>query len=112
MFHFIVRIFSRLFHEKKYTFFKYHITAVVLFAVIYWIQDEIIYSYPELGTRLGYINKKSKQINSLYYWFWFSLVTQTTVGYHGPKLKKIPPNIIFTNIIQLLSILLITAYTV
>lgn len=113
--------FSRLFQRKKYNFFKYHIGAVILFALLYWIQDKLIYLYPTLGTYLGYIDNTSKQntdINSLYYWFWFSLVTQTTVGYHGPmsekmtgvSFKKIPPNIVYTNILQLLSILLITAH--
>lgn len=121
---------------KKNWFFSSHKTlliitnllACLIFAILYYLMDYIISYYPNFSEKylLQELNK-SQQKNSnnqiftlkppLYY-LWFSLITQTTVGYTGMlsldnksqnfvHMRSTPFKIL--NIIQLLSILIIPA---
>lgn len=76
-----------LFSKDKKTFFTLNMIAVVVFAMLYMVQDHFICSYPELAKTVRFIRKDydaSKDTpNSFLYYIWFSLVTQTTVGYSG-----------------------------
>mgnify|MGYP006198855495 FL=1 len=103
--------------NKKMRFLAYHFGAIIIFGLLYWIQDIFLSNYQELGGNLGF-GHTSPPADSLYYWMHFSALTQTTVGYAGPvtgKGKTIPFNIIpnniykFINMIQLLSVFWITA---
>lgn len=121
---------------KKNWFFSSHKTlliitnllACLIFAILYYLMDYIISYYPNFSEKylIQELNK-SQQKNSnnqiftlkppLYY-LWFSLITQTTVGYTGMlsldnksqnfvHMRSTPFKIL--NIIQLLSILIIPA---
>lgn len=121
---------------KKNWFFSSHKTlliisnllATLIFAILYYLMDYIISNYPNFSEKylLQELNK-SQQKNSnnqifilkppLYY-LWFSLITQTTVGYTGMLslddkshnfvyMKSEPFKIL--NILQLLSIFVIPA---
>ena len=121
---------------KKNWFFSSHKTLLIIsnlltsliFAILYYLMDYIISYYPNFSEKylLQELNK-SQQKNSnnqiftlkppLYY-LWFSLITQTTVGYTGMlsldnkslnfvHMRSTPFKIL--NIIQLLSILIIPA---
>ena len=76
--------FIALLNKKGYKFFKYQLVSVVIFSVLYWFAEYILKSYPELSRKLyfGY-EKSTNQLNPYYYWLWYSLITQTTVGYGG-----------------------------
>lgn len=70
---------TRMFSVKKskrvmlqYHFLQYHFGAIILFGLLYWLQD-IVYTY--------YISTERTKINNLGDWIWFSAITQTTVGY-------------------------------
>tara|TARA_Y100001980_G_C14514462_1_gene289829 strand:+ start:882 stop:1268 length:387 start_codon:yes stop_codon:yes gene_type:complete len=99
---------------------------IIFFACLYYLDDFIISYYPEFSKK--YLlkkdineNKKNEKfytIKPYYYYLWFSIVTQTTVGYGGidkvdgrsesfVNIKSIPYKII--NIFQLLSILITPA---
>ena len=74
-------------------------------------------NYPTFMENMG-MGKTHPPANSINYWLWFSLVTQTTVGYGAPEdihgkthgYNSISNNILkILNIMQLLSIVFITA---
>lgn len=112
-------LFAALFKNKnKMRFVKYNFIVIFVFALLYWLQEKFIYTYPELSYNLGFGSTNSN-ISGFYYWLWFSALTQTTVGYSGPvtpKGENVPfeqiPNRIykFLNLLQLLSIFF-TLYT-
>ena len=57
------------------------IFLTAFFAFLYWISDIFLDKYPEIGKkyRLGSI----EQVDTFYSYFYFSLITQTTVGFGG-----------------------------
>lgn len=104
-------------------FFYINLGLVVLFAFLYYIQDVFITNNMGLARKLYLIDdtKDGKDYKdepgTLFYYLWFSLMTQTTVGYNGfessrtgkqmPFMKE--PNRLakIINMIQLISILFI-----
>lgn len=110
---------------KKFNlrFFWLNVSAVILFAFLYWIQDIFITRNQKLAEELHLLDKNrtsdtySNKTSTFAYYLWFSLITQTTVGYGGtinsvsgkPVSYIESPNrlIKFLNMLQLLSILLI-----
>lgn len=113
-----------LLHGKSGRFFRYHIYAVVVFAVMYKLFDEIICRFPSASKEFGLGRKTGQDAtkpadtplepDSLLYWMWFSLVTQTTVGYDAgmsvPTSKITNQAYKVVNFVQLISIFGITAY--
>lgn len=103
---------------KSGSFLKWHIGAVVVFAAFYKGFDEFMSRFPATSKHIG-LGETHPPADSLIYWLWFSLVTQTTVGYSGSQTTT-GTNIPFAkitnhaykaiNIVQLLSIFGITAY--
>ena len=119
--YYLINLFTK--NGKKFLFF--HILAVFVFAFLYYIQDYFITNNFELAKKLYLVDKdihqsKDDEVNSFYYYFWFSLITQTTVGYSGILNEKSGQSIPFSkihersykiiNISQLLSIFFITAF--
>lgn len=97
-------------------FISAQIIASIIFAVLYYIQDNVIYNYTDLSAKIGLINDDFKiedhNHNNLLYWIWLSVIIQSTVGNNLPfstKGNNIYPII---NILQLTSIFGITAYYV
>ena len=81
MLHFIYTVlFSK---NKRIRFLTYHIASIVIFSLLYWSSNIFIESYPEFSKKsgLGYADPQPK---SLFYWLYFSAITQTTIGYSGP----------------------------
>lgn len=98
-------------------FLKYNIIATFIFAFLYWIQDVLLTKYPNFSTEL-YLGKSSPPAVSFQYYLWYSLITQTTVGYGGmllangdsvpyQKITEVPLKVL--NFIQLFSIFYIAA---
>ena len=103
--------------SKKMRFLKYHIYSVIIFGLLYWIQDKIVNDYPKWFIKYGF-GQSVDRPDSFFYWIWHSLVTQTTVGYSGAasshgkhiSFNKITNNVYkILNTFQLLSIFFITA---
>ena len=103
--------------SKKMRFLKYHIYSVIIFGLLYWFQDNIVNDYPKFFIKYGF-GQSVDRPDSFFYWMWFSLVTQTTVGYSGAvgsdgsqiAFNKITNNVYkILNTLQLLSIFFITA---
>ena len=103
--------------SKKMRFLKYNIGAVIIFGLLYWLQDVFMSRYPKLGKEL-YLGKATPPSDSLYYWMWFSVLTQSTVGYGGAvdesgrraSFDNIHDRVFKAlNFIQLFSVLFITA---
>ena len=107
-----------LFSKRGWLFLKYHFGAVIAFAVLYWLQDMFLLSYPKLGKKLGW-GVTNPPAASLGYWLWFSALTQTTIGYGGPatttgsnvSVAETFENKIYIalNFIQICSVFIITA---
>ena len=76
-----------LLRKKSKQFVYYHILAVILFGLLYYFQDFFISNYPTLAKKLKFIpenyDASKDTTDSISYYLWFSLVTQTTVGYSG-----------------------------
>ena len=99
-----------------------NIFSVLIFTVLYYLQDVLITNNKEFAEKYGLLDPKfahkfySNQESSLLYYLWYSLITQTTVGYAGvvntstglPVPFEDAPNRVFKvlNIMQLLSVLL------
>ena len=78
--------------KSKLSFFKTNITIVFLFSILYYL-DSVYYNYH----------------NSLFNCFYYSLVTQTTVGF-GDIIPKDYGYMKHITILQLLSILMILSF--
>ena len=98
-------------------FLKYNILSTFIFAFLYWIQDLLLTDYPKISAEL-YLGKSSPPAVSFQYYLWYSLITQTTVGYGGmlhangdcvpyQKIKEVPLKVL--NFMQLFSIFFIAA---
>ena len=64
-----------------------YIIKTFIFAFLYWIQDVLLTKYPKFSTEL-YLGKSSPPAVSFQYYLWYSLITQTTVGYGGMLLAN------------------------
>tara|TARA_Y100001958_G_scaffold134846_1_gene105681 strand:- start:44 stop:394 length:351 start_codon:yes stop_codon:yes gene_type:complete len=100
------------------SFFKWHVACAVSFALLYKLSDEFISRFPVISEDIG-LGETRPPADSMLYWLWFSLVTQTTVGYGGAQTSqglgipfmKMKNHVYKTlNIMQLISIFAITAY--
>jgi hypothetical protein len=113
-------------NKKGKNFLYYHLLAAIIFGLLYYLQDYFITNYPILAKKLKFIpedyDASKDKVNSLLYYLWFSLITQTTVGYSGLVNERtnevVPWNKInyrtykIINVTQLLSIFYISAILV
>jgi|TARA_R110002072_G_scaffold244302_1_gene403633 hypothetical protein len=85
---------------KKYLFINF--TSVLLFAILYYINDYFIINNLEFAKKLGFVKKDYKlrdnKVNSIIYYIWFSLITQTTLGYTGILNEKTGLNVPFSKL--------------
>ena len=110
--------------EKGLKMILLNIFATLIFAWLYYIQDYIISNYPKFAEKymLRELEDKKQSNKPLYtlkpaiYYLWFSLITQTTVGYTGMLQSKGEPETFtsmrsnvfkYLNILQLSSIFFI-----
>ena len=101
--------------NKAAKFIFYEFIIIISFAFAYWLSDIFMAKYPKLATKLhlGEIH----QADSFYSYLYFSLITQTIVGYGGTlpdggsvlSTKSIPLRLLVG--LQLFSIVLITGWT-
>lgn len=120
---------SKEFHyyvsKKVIKFVLLHLFFVVFFAVLYWISDIILSKFPEfskkhLGLVKGDFGNRGENSQDLFYYFWFSAVTQTTVGYgglidgKGKAVQIIKSDYLwrFFNLAQLLSVFITPVITI
>ena len=82
----LLKVFNK---NKGLNFFIINLLCVFIFSIIYYIEDKLL----------------SNQ-NSFIDYLYFSLITQTTVGYHNELVKE-NKIIKFTSIFQLFTILFI-----
>ena len=89
--------------KKIMHFIKLQFLFVIIFALAYHFADRFLYAYPELGKRLGL--GEATQVDDLYSYTYFSLITQSGVGFGG--ILPDGNNIITTksNLVRLLSLL-------
>lgn len=69
------------FKRNKKNFVITHILAVFIFSLLYYILDKYI-SDPIIKETKHLTEKKKKEEGTYIYWLWFSVITQTTVGYN------------------------------
>ena len=117
--------------EKAKSVLIFNLLLVFIFASLYYIQDYIISYYPDFSEKyfLEYeknnVNeknnsneKKNVTLKPFLYYFWFSLITQSTVGYTGiitqdnktqsfNNIRSIPFKVL--NILQITSIFIVPA---
>ena len=78
-----------LFKNKINIRFLYiNIGFVLLFSILYYLQDVFITKNIKLAQKLHLLDTKniegySDRVSPFSYYLWFSLMTQTTVGYGG-----------------------------
>ena len=110
-------------NKKGKNFLYYHLLAAIIFGLLYYLQDYFITNYSSLAKKLKFISEdydaSHDKTNELLYYLWFSLITQTTVGYSGILNEKSGTSVPWSklhyrtykiiNITQLLSIFVISA---
>ena len=108
------------FQGKPGRFLKWHLGATVVFAILYKVFDEFMSDFPVEAESIG-LGETVPPADTFLYWIWFSLVTQSTVGYGGPETSKgrgVPFSRIRNNaykalnLLQLISIFAITAHLI
>lgn len=112
--------FHYLISQKVIKFIVLHLFFVVFFAILYWFSDIIMSTFPDfakkhLGLVEGDFGNRGENSQDLFYYFWFSAVTQTTVGYgglidkNGKSIQIIKSDYLwrFFNMAQLISIFII-----
>ena len=105
--------------RKAKTYLFLHFGCVFIFAFLYWISDFLEFKNPKISKKYLNDTGRTEGVNTFMYYLWFSLVTQTTVGYSGlqaPDGKAIfisqtdyPYQII--NMLQIMSIFIIPVIT-
>lgn len=90
--------------ESSIMFFLAHLSLVIVFATIYWIMHTFVTNKKALRSN----NSKQEDITWLDC-FYFSLVTQTTVGYGDIVTIHTPTRIV--NMLQLLSVYGVVTYS-
>ena len=119
--------FNKILSTKGKSLIIRNVISVFIFAGLYYLVDYIISYYPKFAEKylLEKLPKDSKQkskplftLKPPIYYLWFSLITQTTVGYTGViTLDNEPQNFVhmrslpfkILNIMQLFSIFVIPA---
>lgn len=85
---------------KKYLLINF--LSVITFGILYFLNDYFISNNIELAKKIGFVKKDYKShndiSNSLIYYIWFSLITQTTIGYTGLLNERTGMNIPFSKI--------------
>ena len=78
---------------KKYLIINF--LSIIIFAFLYYINDYFIINNIELAKKIKLIendyniqnniqnNNSTNKLNLILYYIWFSLITQTTIGYNG-----------------------------
>ena len=99
--------------NKGLGFVRAHLVSTIIFAILYYISDLVILYKPTLSKRLGL--GSIKQAQTLPYYFYYSLITQSTVGYQGGKgeggFEQVGSVLFKTlNLIQIIGIFVITGY--
>lgn len=99
--------------NKGLGFIRTHFVAAVIFAVLYYASDLLLLGKPALSARLGLGTIKKAQ--TLPYYFYYSLITQSTVGYSGGKgeggFQQVGSNVFkILNLLQIIGIFIITGY--
>lgn len=102
---------------KKYLIIN--LSSVIIFALLYYLNDIFIINNIKLAKKFKFIDKnynenKKEIANTFLYYLWFSLITQTTLGYTGLINEKTNLNVPFSkikynsfkflNILQIISI--------
>lgn len=106
---------ARYFKKTAKKYILLHLGAVFLFALMYWFPDFINDRYPNLIPSKKLKKELGYRPNAFWYYLWFSLITQTTVGYSGvitrtgDPLNMMNADMVFiiTNTIQLASLFVI-----
>lgn len=89
--------------ENVLLFFMTHLSLVFVFATIYWVLHEYVTNKKAIRSS----NQKQKDL-TWFDCFYFSIVTQTTVGYGD--IVAVHPAARAANIIQLLSVYGVVTY--
>lgn len=103
---------------KKYLLINF--LSVIIFGILYFLNNYFIINNIQLAKKIGFIEKNYKftndksndKSNDLLYYIWFSLITQTTLGYTGLINEKTGINIPFSkgfNSFKILNILQISS---
>jgi hypothetical protein len=114
-----------VFLKQKFNlrFFLINLSLVIVFAILYKIQDSFMINHKDFVLKYGILHRNynnnhySNESSPFLYYLWYSLITQTTVGYAGTIDSKTgmpvsflesPNNLFkFLNILQLLSVLFV-----
>ena len=99
--------------NKGPKFLLLHFSLVLIFTILYWISEKFLLKFPHIAKK--YNLGSPGYPASLYECFYFSLLTQTTIGYgvpeninDGEKNKLIEA----VNILQMISIFVMLAVTI
>ena len=105
-----------------HTFLRLNLSAILLFATLYYLQDKLLTAFPRTSHAMRLLKHpiRTQRSNSMGYYLWFSLMTQTTVGYtatidadtgkmvHFSQIES--RAFVACNVAQMLSVLGIAAY--
>ena len=100
----------KIIKNKSAKYFYINILLVILFAIFYYTQDIFLIKYRDIAIQYKLLstNYYSNQANDFIYYLWFSLITQSTLGYAGlinGRGQNIPFNNINSNLFIILNFL-------
>lgn len=89
-------------NNKSIKYLLINILSTIIFGLLYYLNDKFINNNLDLSIKLKIVDIKKYNVykleNSLIYYLWLSLVTQTTVGYSGIIDEKTNKSLRFSEI--------------
>jgi hypothetical protein len=106
-------------------FLTAHFLAILCFSLLYYVQDIILTNYQDFALKYGLLDKSKLKHRSFktadyYYYIWYAMITQTTIGYGGVLNSETgqsvsfeqQPNQVFKflNILQMIGVIIISSF--
>ena len=77
----IFKIYKDINKNRGFSFIFHHILFVFIFATLYWYSDIFMFNNKEFAKKVGL--GRIKQKDSFASYLYFSVITQTTIGFGG-----------------------------
>ena len=104
-----------MYNKKVKNFIFYETVLIIGFTFAYLLSDILLYNYPDFTKKIGL--GSIKKVDTFYSYLYFSLITQSTVGFggilpDGNNIVETKSNLLkVLSALQLYSVIIMIGYT-